>query len=122
LRSFYTRLHERAGSLPGVTVVGASTFLSLSVRERRAFTIEVPPAASEELQGTIAHDWVTGRSFEALGIPLRSGRYLSPSDSQSSEPVVVINETMARRFWPGQERGGQRIAWGGRGADAASAG
>ncbi|PYR92779.1 MAG: hypothetical protein DMF84_11710 [Acidobacteria bacterium] len=113
IRSFYARLLERVESLPGVTAVGASTFLPLSVRERRAFTIEVPPAASEELQGTIAHDWVTGRSFEALGIPLRSGRYLSPSDSQSSEPVVVINETMARRFWPGQDPVGQRIAWGG---------
>ena len=113
IRSFYARLLERVESLPGVTAVGASTFLPLSVRERRAFTIEVPPAASQDMGGTIAHDWVAGRSFEALGIPLRSGRYLSPSDSQSSEPVVVINETMARRFWPGQDPVGQRIAWGG---------
>jgi predicted permease len=113
IRTFYARLLERVESLPGVTAVGGSTFLPLSVRERRAFTIEVPPAASQDLGGTIAQDWVAGRSFEALGIPLRSGRYLSPSDSQSSEPVVVINETMARRFWPGQDPVGQRMAWGG---------
>ena len=112
IRSFYARLLERVESLPGVTAVGASTFLPLSVRERRAFTIEVQPVASQSLGGAIAHDWVAGRSFEALGIPLRSGRYLSPSDSQSSEPVVVINETMARRFWPGQDPVGQRMAWG----------
>jgi putative ABC transport system permease protein len=82
------------------------------VVERRAFTLEVPTPASRDLPMSVAHDWVAGRFFESLGIPLRSGRYLAPSDSQTSEPVVVINETMARRFWPQQDPVGQRIAWG----------
>src|SRR6185503_17693284 len=38
-----------------------------------------------------------------MGIPLRAGRDISPQDTASSEPVIVINETMARTLWPGQD-------------------
>ena len=112
IRPFYSRLLERIEALPGVTAAGASTFLPMSVTERRVFTIEAPPAASLNLSHTIANDWVAGRFFEAFGIPLKSGRYLAPEDASAAEPVVVINETMARHYWPGQDPVGQRIAWG----------
>ena len=90
VRSFYARLLERIEALPGVTAAGASTFLPMAVLERRVFTIETPPAASQDVPRTIANDWVTGRFFEALGIPLKSGRYLVPEDGSAAEPVVVI--------------------------------
>ena len=54
-----------------------------------------------------------GDYFDAMGVGLRRGRFLSPQDGAQSEPVVVINETMARTFWAGLEPIGQRIAWGG---------
>src|SRR6185436_14081094 len=113
IRSFYTRLLERVDRLPGVTAAGSSTDLPLSTRERRAFTIEAQPQASAEIPHIVAHDWVLGRYFEAMGVPLRRGRYLQPEDQATSEPVVVINETLARKFWPGLDPVGQRIAWGG---------
>jgi putative ABC transport system permease protein len=112
IRSFYSRLLERIEALPGVTAAGVSTFLPMSVLERRVFMIEAPPAASQDLPRTIAHDWVAGRFFEAFGIPLKSGRYLVPEDASAAEPVVLVNETMARSYWPGQDPVGRRIAWG----------
>ena len=47
-----------------------------------------------------------------MGIPLKAGRYLGPQDASQSERVVVVNETLSKRFWPGQNSLGQRIAWG----------
>jgi putative ABC transport system permease protein len=112
VRTFYIRLLARARAMPGVTAVAAATDLPTSVRERRVFTIETPPAASASLAHTVATDWVVGDYFKVIGSRVVSGRGLSDSDTQVSEPVVVINETLARRFWPGQDPVGQRMAWG----------
>ena len=113
VRAFYGRLLDRVRQLPGVTAVGASTDLPLSIRERRMFTIETPPAASSDLSHLIAQDWVLGGYFDALNIRLLSGRHLSDQDTTTSEPVAVVNETLARRFWPDEDPVGRRIAWGG---------
>jgi hypothetical protein len=99
VRTFYTRLLDAFDNMPGVSAAGASTDLPLSVRERRAFTIEQESAATRELSHTVAGQWVLGRYFDALGIPLKRGRVFTREDSTNSEPVVIINETMARRFW-----------------------
>jgi putative ABC transport system permease protein len=113
IREFYRRLLESAHELPGVRAAAASTDLPLSVSERRAFTIEAQPAASANLPGVFAHEWVAGSYFEAFGVALKSGRFLSGADTAQSEPVAVINETCARQFWPGLDPVGQRIAFGG---------
>jgi putative ABC transport system permease protein len=112
VRQFYGRLLESARQLPGVTAVGAGTDLPLTVRERRAFTVENPPAATATLPHVVANDWVMGQYFEALGVRIVSGRPLSDADTLQSEPVVVVNETLARRFWPGEDPIGRRLAWG----------
>jgi putative ABC transport system permease protein len=112
VRSFYGRLLERVAQIPGVVDAGTSTSLPLAVRERRAFTIENPSAASERLPHVLAHDWVAGGYFNALGIRVISGRALDLQDTDSSEPVVVVNETMAKRYWDGADPVGRRMAWG----------
>ena len=112
IRRFYASLLERVATLPGVTAVGAGTDLPLSVRERRVFTVENPSPASRTQSNTIAHDWVMGHYFEALGARIVRGRPLSPGDSAGAEPVVVVNETLASRYWPGEDAVGRRLAWG----------
>jgi predicted permease len=112
IRTFYATLLERVGAMPGVTAAGAATDLPLTVRERRAFTVE-NPAAGVAASGTIANDWVTGQYFEALGARVIRGRALAPSDSQTSEAVVVVNETLAKRYFRGEDPVGRRVAWGG---------
>lgn len=112
VRTFYLRLMERVRALPGVTAASGSTALPLAIQERRVFTIENESTATRELSHAVAHDWVLGQYFETLGIVLKRGRFLSSEDHASSEPVVAINETMARRFWPDRDPVGQRLAWG----------
>jgi predicted permease len=46
----------------------------------------------------VTHGYTT-----AMGVPLRAGREIAPTDTATSEPVVVVNETMARNLWPGQD-------------------
>ncbi|HEX2340135.1 MAG TPA: ABC transporter permease [Vicinamibacterales bacterium] len=112
VRGFYTRLVDDLSEVPGVSAVGASTELPLGVRERRAFTLEQESPAARDLPHSVAHECVTGRYFEAVGIPLKRGRYFTASDARQSEPVAIINETFARRFWGTADPVGQRIAWG----------
>ncbi len=112
VRGFYTRLMERVASIPGVAAAGASTDLPLSVRERRASTIENERDATRDLSHAVANEWVIGQYFDALGIPLKRGRVFTPQDDSSAEPVVLINETLARRFWTDDDPIGQRLAWG----------
>ena len=112
VRGFYTRLMERLATTPGVAAAGASTDLPLSVRERRAFTLEHEPAATRDISHAVANEWVIGQYFEALGIPLKRGRVFTPQDDSGAEPAVVINETLARRFWSNDNPVGQRVAWG----------
>ena len=114
VRGFYRRLMERIDRLPGVAAAAAATDLPLAVRERRAVTLESQPPESADVPHAVAHDWTIGRYFDALGIALVRGRFLSDHDTAASERVVAINETMAKRFWPGRDPLGQRIAWGGR--------
>ena len=113
VRGFYHRLMERIEHLPGVAAAAAATDLPLAVRERRAVTLESQPPESAAVPHAVAHDWTIGRYFDALGITLIRGRFLSDLDTPTSEPVIAINETMAKRFWPGRDPLGQRIAWGG---------
>jgi putative ABC transport system permease protein len=112
VRTFYSRLLDRVRQLPGVTAVGAATDLPLTVRERRLFTIENPPEATRSLPRGIANDWVTGQYFEVLGVRVLRGRALSDADTAASEPVILINETLANRYLPGEDPVGRRIAWG----------
>lgn len=118
VRTFYERLLERASGLPGVRAAAVSSYLPLAVLERRGFSIEGQPSASADLPHVVAHDWVAGQYFEAMGIALRRGRVLDDGDRAGSEPVVVINETMARQFWPGEDALDRRIKWGGFESDA----
>jgi predicted permease len=60
----------------------------------------------------VANDWVMGNYFEAVGVRVLRGRALSDADTLTSEPVVVVNETLAKRYWPGEDPVGRRIAWG----------
>ena len=112
IRSFYQTLLERIESLPGVKAVSAATDLPLTVRERRGFTPEVASASTVGEPRVVAHVWVLGDYFDALGIRLKSGRFFTRSDGTTGERVVMVNETMARRFWPGEDAVGKRICWG----------
>ena len=81
------------------------------VRPRINYTVD--GRAPQRQSDFLSADWrsVTPGFFRALGIPLRKGRLFSAEDREGAEKVVVINETMARSLWPGEDPIGKRILW-----------
>jgi len=108
---FYERLLERVAALPGVSAAGAVEYLPMSGMDgNTGLLIEGRPipAPSERI---FAHQRVvTPEYFRALGMRLRQGRVFTAADNDKAPRVAIINETMARRYWPGENPIGKRAA------------
>lgn len=108
------RVEERAGALPGVRTATHSSLVPLQGGGHIGFGLEVEgyqPAPDEEMGGELV---VTRPGlFRALGIPISSGRAIEPSDRAGTGRVMVVSESMARRWWPGGEAVGGRVRVGG---------
>lgn len=111
VRSFYGRAIEAAQAIPGVLAVGAGSDLPLGVRERRAFSAATPARPIPETSRLIAPTWVSPGYFNALGIPLKRGRFFTNAEEQE-RPTVIVNAMLAEMIWPGEDPVGQRIKWG----------
>ncbi|OJT22729.1 hypothetical protein BO221_23565 [Archangium sp. Cb G35] len=107
-------MEERLRALPGVQTVGFATTLPFEDGSDMGFTIEGrdPGPGGKDAEGDADYRPVTAGYFQALKIGLVRGRLLTGADRHGSAPVVVINETAARRYWPGQDPLGQRITIG----------
>jgi putative ABC transport system permease protein len=107
--SAFERLEQGLRTLPGVRAVGATSHLPLSGRDgRRGVGIEGREPTPDA--PTRAHPRsVTPGYFQAIGITLLSGRPFTASDTATSPRVVIVNDTMARRYWPGTSPVGRRI-------------
>ena len=118
--AFYQRLLERVRQLPGVRSAGAARLLPLgSTIGDWGLRIEgyTPPP------GTGAKgDWqiVTDGYIESIGERVVRGRTILPSDTTDSQPVALINEEMARRYWNGRDAIGGRMRIGGNNGDRPS--
>ena len=108
IHSFYQDLLQRVEVLPGVKTVSASSDLPLELSSNRPFFIEGRPP-EEGVVGTGNID-VLGDYFETLGTSLKSGRYFTERDRSGAEQVAIINETMERRWWSGEDPLGKRVA------------
>jgi predicted permease len=99
---------HRVRSVPGITAAGVADVLPLG--GDRSWGVSGKGQVREK--GTYPEAFIRVVSdgyFAALGIPLKSGRPFSESDRASGEPVAVINETLARTLWPGQDPLGQLL-------------
>ena len=108
----YAEVGRRLRESPGVQAAGAVTGLPMaSTRGDWGIRIEGRPMDPRE---GLAADWqvVTPGYFEALGTPLRGGRTFTDADTASSLPVIVVNETMAKKYWPGVDAVGRRMTMG----------
>jgi len=112
VKTFYQQAADAARSIPGVTAAATSTDRPLHVRERRTFTGDATAQAMPALSRVIAASWSAGSYFEALGIPLKSGRFFTDTDGRTAGPVIIISEMLARRLWPHQNPIGRQIKWG----------
>jgi len=112
---FFREVLEKVRALPGVTAAGYTSHIPLTFGgDQNSFQIEgrpVPPPGQQDI-GPVRI--VTPDYFRAVGTPLLAGRTFSYHDSPDSERVVMVNQTFARRFWPGQDAVGKRIQRGSR--------
>jgi predicted permease len=103
---FYRRLRERLGAVPGVVDVAFASRLPLS-GEDHSNSFRFPGEPEEAARERSAQDRaVTPGYFRTLGVPVR-GREFLDSDGPAAAAVAMVNETFARRFFPGRDALGQ---------------
>ncbi len=103
---FYRQLSERVSALPGVLASGLTSMLPLDNNWTNSFRIDGKPMTPPPH----AHAAVaSGEYFNAMRIPLRQGRFFGPADNASGPLVVVIDEALARAYFPNENPLGRRI-------------
>ncbi|MDQ3817927.1 MAG: ABC transporter permease [Acidobacteriota bacterium] len=110
--NFFANLIERLKALPGVEAAGISTDLPLGAGDQwgKLFSVDgrTPPTSVDQVP-TVNFALVSEDYLKAIGISLRRGRGFDAHDDENSQPVAIINETAARRFFPGEDPVGRTI-------------
>jgi putative ABC transport system permease protein len=110
--AFYEEVWGRLQSLPGVSGVGAIDNLPLSgIHGGGPFTIEGHPTESDADAPTAYRCVISANYFRTMGIPVLQGREFTEHDRQGIPTALIINETAARRYWPGQNPVGSRLSF-----------
>jgi predicted permease len=110
-RAFYQQLEERLRSIPGVRHVALSNSMPVwGFNSSGGVFIEGQPEPEPGKLPEVSFEQVNEGYFETLGLRLISGRTFESTDIAGSTEVVVINDTMARRFWPNVNPVGKRFA------------
>ena len=114
-RAYYREIAARLDTLPGVDAVTFSAVVPLSdSRESRGVAIEGHTARNGSRFISTDTNLVATNYFEVMGIPIVSGRGFVPADGDDGAAVVaVVNETMARRYWPDGQAVGRQMMLGG---------
>ena len=114
VRGFYQRFLERVRALPGVESAALATgVLQPLLANSSVFSIEGRPLPPPEEQIEYPVEVVSPGFFETLRIPIVSGRGFTEADHAEAPRAIVINETLARQGWPGQDPIGRRMRSGG---------
>ena len=114
---FERQLLERVRTLAGVRTASLSSYVPMGLwggsNSRAAETIEgYAPGPNESLN--IVCDNVGPEYFTTMRIPLAAGREFTDQDRENTQPVVIVNQTMAQRYWPGRDPIGQHLKIGGK--------
>jgi predicted permease len=111
---FFHELMSRAAALPDVRMAGGVSEAPLARRRLpdQPITIEGQPARPSAQSPQVLVTAVTPGYFSVMGIPLVSGRLFTEWDREDRKLVAMVNQTAARRFWPGQDPVGRRLGLG----------
>lgn len=111
-RDFFRRLQERVEPTPGVDSIGYLRMMHLGLGNMTTgFSIDGAEPPPGETSFPADYNVIGGDYFEALGVPLVAGRPFRASDADGPE-VVIINQTVAQRFWPDENPVGRRLRLG----------
>ena len=107
--AFYKQVLENVSSLPGVVSAGYTTSVPLDWKGgTNGISIEGRPV-ERGVNYDANHRQISPDYFKAIGIPLEQGRFFNEGDNEKTSPVAIINRTMAREFWPGENAIGKRF-------------
>jgi predicted permease len=107
---FYQRLEERLNALPGIRQAALSASSPVwGFNSSGSFKVEGEPEPQPGQWPEVFFEPVTSGYFDTYGIQMLEGRAFNSADVFGKPEVVIINETMARRFWPNQSAIGKRI-------------
>ncbi len=103
------KILDRVSALPGVKVASLTDWIpmTLSHKGEDAYPEGYVPHPHESLQ--VYHAEVSPRYFESLNIPILEGREFTPDDDEKAPRVLIVDQTAARRYWPGQDPLGKRL-------------
>jgi putative ABC transport system permease protein len=107
--AYYTRILDRLKGLPGLNSAGLIAPLPLTgVDANGTFAVEGHPPAPGETQ-LVKLRIASPGYFRAMGLTLRRGRVFDESDTADASPVAVVSESLARKYFPGEDAVGKRI-------------
>ena len=110
---FQRELADRVRAIPGVRSAGFTSYLPLAgTNNNWSFFIEGRPPNPPGVYDSTDYRPVTAGYFETIGIPIRRGRSFEARDDEDHALVVVVNEAMARQFWPNENPVGKRLKFG----------
>jgi putative ABC transport system permease protein len=111
--AFFKQLVERVKAIPGVAGAGATGTLPLGGSFwGRSLTVEGFPVLSVGQAPMIQHTVVTPGYFQTMGIPLLYGRDFTDTDAKGAALVTIIDERLARKYWPNEVPVGKRVRFG----------
>jgi len=104
------KILQRVEALPGVTVASLTDWipLTLSRKTEDAYPEGYAPRPHESLE--VGRADVSPRYFETMGIPILEGRSFTQDDNENAPPVLIVDQTAANRYWPGQDPIGKRLS------------
>src|ERR1700686_3693501 len=106
------QMRERFAALPGVKAVGSSEISSLTGTDMGAnITVEGGPQLPED-QEHVLYDPVSPGYFSTIGVPLVAGREFNSGDTSARNKVAIVNESLAKRFFPKRDPMGSHLAFG----------
>jgi predicted permease len=109
--AFQQQLLERLAALPGVQSVGLTSDLPWTGYDENAgFNIEGKTFPPNQGSSSRYHQ-VSSDYFRTIGVPLVAGRFFNDADRRETQRVVLINQSMAERYWPGESAVGKRITF-----------
>jgi predicted permease len=107
---FWQSLAGKLASLPGVAAVGGSVDTPFTGSNATGdFTYDGQPAGAADKNPFAEKHYITPGFFTAVGAQVWRGRVFTSQDQANSPLVVIINRTMAQKFWPGQSAIGKRV-------------
>jgi predicted permease len=109
VEQFYATLLQSVRQQPGIESAGLANALPLNIGWRFGYAVEGRPAARSDEAPVAQYVVASSGYFETFRVRVVAGRVFTDNDTATNEPVAVVNETLARRAFPGEEAVGKRL-------------